>query len=214
MEINNYEELVLVVEAVSESIQSISNYLKDNPEKSVKFKFPRRYFKTVHFYQSKFSWIGNYQLSKNIAYHYQFIDVLRWVGNSTDLYGPVKNVLYKHAIVVSGSIAEAFITAVAKKLNYVEAKFPGRVKRLNREVIIPNKLLTDLLWLWDLRNEIHLHLIEDNEDERYKVSAVKKSFKIIESLENQLTEYFQQIDFEEYLDLQAQLMETNPDLLP
>ena len=213
MEIKNDEELALAVEAVSDYLQSISNYLKDNPEKSAKFKFPRKYLNTVHNYQSKFSWIRNFYLSKNIAYHYQFIDVLRWIGNSTDLYGPVKNVLYKHAIVISGSIAEAFVTATAKKLEYVESKFPGRIKRLNRDGIISNKLLADLNWLWDLRNGIHLHLIEETEHESYKVSSVKKSFKIVKSLETELTDHFEQLDFEEYLELQLELMEINPDSL-
>lgn len=105
------------------------------------------------------------------------------------------------------------MTATAKKLDYVESKFPGRIKRLNRDEIISNKLLSDLQWLWDLRNGIHLHLIEETEHESYKVGSVKKSFKIVKSLEAQLTDHFEQLDSEEYLELQLQLMETSPDSL-
>lgn len=189
-DISNESDLKAAVEAVGTGLQLISNYLEENPLQEGKVRFPRGFLGTAFSHSKKYSWIENDTLKRNLSYQYIFYDVLRWVNKRTDIAATAKEMIYKHAIVVVSSVAEGLLAAAVKQLGYKEGRFPTRLKRLLSEEIITQKLYEELTWMWDLRQSVHVHIVDDLEWRKYKASDANRSSTAVQDLEKSLREYF------------------------
>jgi hypothetical protein len=193
--ITNDAELVDVLDTVNVSLQSIHNYLKNNPGKKAKIRFPRGYLGSIYSHSSKFSWLEDPVLSKNIAYQHVFVDTLRWMANHTDLFSTGRDMLLKNALVSYGSIFEALLYGAIKQLDFIEGKVPTRLNRLEKEGVINESLRKELDWLWNLRQSIHIKSVDVVERQKYSAAEVNRSFKALERFKSALSAYFAKVDF-------------------
>ncbi len=189
-EITNEAELKSAVEAVGNGLQLISNYLADNPDAVGKVRFPRGFLGTAYSHSKKFGWIENDILKRNMSYQYIFYDVLRWVSNRTDIGATAREMLYKHAIVVVASVAEGLVDAAAKQLEFVERKFPKQLNRLLKEKVISQKIHDEVVWMWGVRQRVHVHIVDDLEWSKYKVTDARRASKAVAELERTLDIHF------------------------
>ena len=189
-DIDSDEDLKAAVDAVGAGLQEISHYLSSNPTAQGRVRFPRGFLGTVGQHSKKYSWIEKEVLKRNLSYQYIFYDVLRWVSNRTDVSGTASEMIYKHAIVVISSIAEGLLAAAANQLDYVEGKFPKRLKHLLTDEIITQKLHDELTWMWDARQAVHVHIVNDLEWEKYKVTDARRASKAVKELEEALNLHF------------------------
>lgn len=189
-DINSEEDLKAAVDAVGAGLQEISHYLSANPAAQGRVRFPRGFLGTVGKHSKKYGWIEKEVLKRNLSYQYIFYDVLRWVSNRTDVSGTASEMIYKHAIVVISSIAEGLLAAAATQLGYVERKYPTRLKHLLDDEIITSKLRDELTWMWSARQAVHVHIVDDLEWEKYKVTDARRASKAVKELEEALDLHF------------------------
>lgn len=190
-EIANEAELESAVEAVGNGLQLISNYLAANPEAVGKVRFPRGFLGTAYSHSKKFNWVENDVLKRNMSYQYIFYDVLRWVSNRTDIGATAREMLYKHSIVVVASVAEGLADAAAKQLEFVERKFPKQLTRLLNEKVISQKVHDEVVWMWGIRQRVHVHIVDDLEWSKYKVTDARRASKAVAELEKALDIHFE-----------------------
>ncbi len=191
VDIRNEADLVESISLVNENLQAITDYLSENQSSSQRIRFPRGYLGTTAAHSKKFPWIINPILLKNLSYQYIFLDVLRWISNRTDLMLVARHMLYKHAIVIVASISESVLASASKQLGHHERRPLSMTKKFYKEEIINKKLYEDLGWLWNIRNRIHLHLVDEIEFEKYNVDDVRKALATAEKLEEKLIKYFE-----------------------
>ena len=193
--VTNDKELALAIDTVDVALQNIHDYLREHPDKKAKIRFPRGYLGTVYSHTSKYSWLENDILSKNIAYQHIFVDTLRWLANHTDLFSSGRDMVLKNVLVTNGAIFEALLYGCIKQLNFVEGKVPTRLNRLLREGVISQSLLDELKWLWDLRQSIHVQTVEELERERYSATEANRSTRALENFKSALKAHFVKVDF-------------------
>jgi hypothetical protein len=193
-QILNEAELQSAVEAVGNGLQLINDYLAANPKAVGKVRFPRGFLGTAYGHSKKFDWIDNDVLKRNMSYQYIFYDVLRWVSNRTDITATAREMLYKHSIVVVASVAEGLVDAAAKQLEFVERKFPKQLNRLLKENIISLKVYEEVVWMWEVRQSVHVHIVDDLEWSKYKVTDARRASKAVAELEKTLDIHFEFLD--------------------
>jgi hypothetical protein len=189
--IENDRQLADAVRIAGEKLQEIQDYLSANPIASAKVRFPRGFLGTVGAYSARYPWMVDRTLRRNLAYHYVFGDVLRWIHNRTDVWGLAKEMLIKHAVVVMGAIAESLLAASVRQLGFPEAKYPTRLKRLRSERVIDDKAFDELEWLWSARNAIHIYEVPNVEIEKYDVADARRAYAAVKILEDGLTLHFE-----------------------
>ena len=101
----------------------------------------------------------------------------------------------KNILVANASIFEALLYGSIKQLNYVEGKVPTRLNRLLKEGVITNSLFTELKWLWDLRQNIHVQTVDVLERERYSATDANRSTRALENFKSALNSHFVKLDF-------------------
>ena len=190
--VTNEIELASAIDKVSGLLQKITDYTTSNANAKSKQNiiFPKRFVKTRKSYSLQFEWMLDDTLKRNISYEYIFADILRWLSDHTNLYGPARQMLYKHTIVIFAAILESLLTGFFKQVDFVERKTIPQVNKLLAKKIINKKLHAEISWLWDLRQRVHLFLLETLELESYKITDVKRALLIINTLEKCLTSYF------------------------
>ena len=189
-EIADETELQAAVDAVGSGLQLINDYLAVNPKAVGKVRFPRGFLGTAYSHSKKFDWIENDVLKRNMSYQYIFYDVLRWVSNRTDITATAREMLYKHSIVVVSSVAEGLIDAAAKQLEFVERRFPKQLNRLLKEKVITQKEHDEIVWMWEVRQSVHVHIVDDLEWKKYSVTDARRASKAVAELERTLDIHF------------------------
>lgn len=189
------KELSRAVDIVDVAIQNIHDYLRENPEKKAKIRFPRGYLGSVYSQTSKYSWLEDITLSRNIAYQHIFVDTLRWLANHTDLFSSGRDMVLKNILVTNGAIFEALLYGSIKQLKFIEGKVPTRLNKLLKEGVINQSLFEELKWLWDLRQSIHVQTVDGLERERYSAAEANRSTKVLEQFKKALRLHFTRLDF-------------------
>jgi hypothetical protein len=161
MTIHNDDELREAVDKASMLIQQIQEYVGRDFTKPAKVRFPRGYLRTASESRRRVSFLTDPTLRSNIAYTIQLADVQHWILNRTDLSGMAKEMVIKLQLFLLGTIIES----VTK--NYLRGRCGGhfcrRTQFLLDNGIINASLKTDIDWLWELRNNMHLFQLDDIE---------------------------------------------------
>jgi hypothetical protein len=188
--IKSREDLSYVVDVIDGALQSVNDYLKANPRSRGRIRFPQGQLGTLTQHLDKFNWIESEVLASNLANQYVFLDLLQWVLNRTDLMGSARTMLFKNIVVVCGSIVEALLDSAATKVGIEADKFMNRNRKLKQKRVIDTDLLDALGWLWRLRGKIHLHILEDYEQQVYKADDAKLALRITNDVVITLRVYF------------------------
>lgn len=161
MPINNDNELALAVIKAGNLLQEIQNYAKRDFTKSAKVRFPRGYLRTAAQARTRLVFLDNTHLKCNISYTMLLSDVQHWMLVRTDLSGTAKEMVIKLQFFLLGSIVESMTKSFLK--GKCGGSYSKRLKYLEEQGIISEQLRVDLDWLWDIRNKMHLFLLDDNE---------------------------------------------------
>lgn len=187
--INNDAELKEIVARVSSDLQAIQNYLGQDNHADAKITFPKGFIRTAAHFRSRFVFLGDETLKRNVAYTLILSDVYRWLLNRTDISRTAKEMIIKEGICLVGSICESVTKdvlngAVGKKRGYKD-----RTQYLLDNDIIDAELKEELDWVWDSRNNEHLFLVEIREHEHYKLADYNRAIKTLRNLRDKLDEY-------------------------
>lgn len=168
MEIKNEKELAAASAKASELLQAINDYcvaqkktIADVPNSKV--RFPRGFIRTASYQRSRFPFLDCYALKSNIAYTLMLSDTILWLAVRTDITGMAKDMLYKLFLFLVGAVIESTTKEHLKGIC-------GKHYKLRTEYLVNNQIITDALkseldWLWDTRNKMHLFQLEGREYE-------------------------------------------------
>lgn len=135
-----------------------------------KIRFPRGFINKASWYRVNFP-CQSAQIGDNVAYTLQFLDVLRWLLNRTDLGITAKEMVIKYGIVSVVSVMEGMVhdALSASGVKNPPKKLRSAVKRLETQGMISHSLSVSLQNARKKREKIHLHLYEISGPERYAV---------------------------------------------
>ena len=159
-------------------------------------RFPRGYIRRLSEFEERLPFIRDSILKKNIAYAFQYTDLLRWLSNWFDIGLSILSIHNKTGILIFASIAEAmlvgFISANNQSLRCSENEtFKKMIECLHRESVLPKGFVSNLHWLRKERNNIHLKGIslheKSTEYERYSFGEYNRARNIVRELNNILT---------------------------
>lgn len=161
MTIANDDELREALDEASRLIQQIQDYVGRDFSKPAKVRFPRGYLRTAEESRRRVNFLPDTTLRSNIAYTIQLADVQHWILNRTDLSGIAKEMVIKLQMFLLGTIVESVTKNHLRGL--CGGNFAKRTQYLLDNEIIDSTLKTDIDWLWDIRNNMHLFQLGDIE---------------------------------------------------
>lgn len=161
MPIQSDEELTAAVQRAGALLQEIQDYAQRDFSKAAKVRFPRGYLRTAAQARSRLGFLQDSNLKSNISYTMMLADVQHWLLARTDISGTAKEMIIKLQLFLLGSIVES-ITKV-----YLRGRCGGNYNRrldfLVEHGLITTGLRTELVWLWELRNRMHLFQLDNSE---------------------------------------------------
>lgn len=187
--ITNDGKLKEIVTRVSADLQAIQDCLGQEDHADAKVAFPRGFIRTAAHFRSRFAFIGDETLKRNIAYTLILSDVYRWLLNRTDISGTAKEMIIKEGICLVGSLCESVTKDVLKGIVGKKKGYKERTQYLLDNRIIDAGLKKELDWVWDTRNNEHLFLVEIREHEHYKLADYNRAIKALRNLRDKLDEY-------------------------
>lgn len=170
---------------LNRNLQDISDYLgpeSSEMEKYLLVNFPSGYISKAEKYREKLRIVKNQNTASNIAYSLMMVDLYRWLLNRTDLKGTVREMIIKNSLHLVGSVCETLTVISAGKCK----NFKVRIQKLLNMELITQHLSVELLWLWEIRNGIHLFELDEKEFGSYDYNDFTRSTKIIETLIQEL----------------------------
>jgi hypothetical protein len=161
MTISSDAELEDAVAKVNALIKGIHDYAGRRFDNRWKIKFPRGYVRTAIEQRARLPFLKDGPFKDNIAYTLILGDTTHWLLVRTDVSGTIKEQLIKLHMFLLGSLVES-ITKVYLK-GRCGKNFKGRTQFLAENSIVSSAAKDDLDWLWDMRNNMHLFLVQDSE---------------------------------------------------
>lgn len=161
MAIENDEELARAVEDAGALVQQIQEYVGRDFSKSAKLRFPRGYIRTASEARRRLEFMPRSHLKANISYTMMLSDIQHWLLVRTDIGGTAKEMIIKLQIFLLGSIIESVTKTYLH--GTCGGNFKRRTEHLEQNGVISTALRTDIDWLWDIRNRMHLFQLENTE---------------------------------------------------
>lgn len=161
MPITNDEELAQAVIDAGLLLQEIQNYAGRDFTKSAKVRFPRGYLRKASEARARLGFLESSHFKSNVSYTMLLSDVQHWLLVRTDLSGTAKEMIIKLQFFLLGSIVESLTKVFLK--GKCGGGFSKRTEYLCEHGVITEQLRIDLDWLWEIRNKMHLFLLDDTE---------------------------------------------------
>jgi hypothetical protein len=187
--IANDAQLATAIAEVSGQLQDISDYLKAHPKATGQVRFPRGVLRTAAYFRSRFPFIADNNLLRNLSYAFMLYDVFNWILTRTDLAGTARDMVLKNAIVLIGSIAESLARGGTAGIIGAKHNYKERTRRMVEAKIIAEELKDELDWLWDMRSGIHIYLMEDSEYDHYRIEHFDRAQRAARDLRDALDTY-------------------------
>lgn len=180
--IRNDEELRAVVREIGDKLQDVTSYLGDRNCPDGCIRFPTGYLRHAEPLRNSYSFIRDHTLQRNISYCLLGTDVVRWLLNRTTLMGLARGMVIKQGLTMIASVLES-VTKDYLLDGYGGAKgYPTRLERLVTHGVIDEALKTELRWVWDQRQGIHLYLCTDLELDQYTVADYNRAVRAMQGL--------------------------------
>lgn len=107
MEPATLTQLNALVTHIGADLQRLEDRLKQNGDQRCKVRFPRGFPRKTQNFRSRYSFIRDSHLKRNVAYSLILSDFYRWVLNRTDVWGTPREMIIKEAICLIGAVAES-----------------------------------------------------------------------------------------------------------
>jgi hypothetical protein len=187
MAIQSDEELARKVAEAGALLQEIQDYVGRDFSKSAKIRFPRGHIRTAAEARSRIPFVKDTKLKGNISYTMLLSDVQHWLLIRTDLSGTAKEMIIKLQMFLLGSIIESLTKVYLK--GKCGGNFCKRTAYLKDHGVISEELQTDIDWLWNMRNNMHLFLLDNSEWQSadYTVANHNRAVKAFKGLLEKLS---------------------------
>jgi len=184
--IHNDNELRAAAEQAGVLLQQMQDYLHaadlhhvERPD--AKVRFPRGFIRPANLQRRRLPFVENPALKDNLAYTLILSDTILWLRLRTDLWGIPKEMLTKLYVFTIGTIVES----ITKE--YLEGicgkNFKKRNEFLVDQQVVTPELASDLDWLWDTRNRMHLFQLDAPEYENdYNKTCHRRCVETFRSL--------------------------------
>lgn len=174
MAITSDQELQDAVYRASVMLQEIHDYCGRGREEVGKVQFPRGLIRTATYFRNILPDYMSVRRKSSCAYGFMFLDVLWWINRRTDLSGVAKEMVIKSGIITLGTILEDVLRIPGQGILAPEsnAGVKLRVDRSHERKWISEIERDALKGLWDNRNNVHLHLLDANEFDKYRAEDV------------------------------------------
>jgi hypothetical protein len=181
MAVDTDADLADAVQKAGLLLQDIQSYVKRDFTKKARIRFPRGYIRTASVARSRLAFMSSSHLKDNIAYTMMLADVQHWLIARTDLSGTAMEMVIKLQLFLYASIVESITQ------DHLHGKRGGYCKRLQimeDNHVISSDLRLDLEWLWELRNRMHLFLLDDTEwsSSEYTTINLKRGVNTFDNL--------------------------------
>lgn len=188
----------------------VTNYVLENEDK---IKFPTGYVRTVNQFTKEYKLndlILEDTTKKNIAYALQLSDYYNFMVNRFNIWGSVETMFYKQMFLNIISVIEALIVECSNRINnacidcdksskcanvinkHSRGNMKDSVKRLNEMGImgLSSEEMDRLIELYDLRNNIHIRLNEQNEfmDDVFNLYLYNESITFLRKIDSVIYE--------------------------
>lgn len=182
MPIHNDQDLAAAVERAGALLQSIQDCVGRDFSRQAKVRFPRGYIRKAEEARRRLAFLKDRKLQSNIAYTMQLADVQHWLMMRTDLSGMAKEMVIKLQIFLLGTIVESVTKAYLR--GQCGGNFARRAAYLHEHGIVSEALRDDIVWLWDIRNHMHLFQLEEIEwlANTYTVASHNKAVRTFRKL--------------------------------
>ena len=187
MVIQSDEELALKVIEAGALMQEIQDYVGRDFSRPAKVRFPRGYIRTAAEARGRIHFVKDAKLKSNISYTMILSDVQHWLLVRTDLSGTAKEMIIKLQMFLLGSIIESLTKVYLK--GKCGKNFCQRTAYLKEHGIISEQLQIDIDWLWEMRNKMHLFLVDKSEWQcsDYTIANHNRAVKAFRSLIEKLS---------------------------
>jgi hypothetical protein len=184
MKITNDSELATAIQEADVMIQAIHDYAARDFKKPCKLRFPRGYVRTAESARQRLAFLPAGPLKDNIAYTLILADTINWLLVRTDVYGTIREQLIKLVLFLFGALVESITKVYLKGKCGRNRNYKYRTAYLVEQNIIGQELKGDLDWLWDMRNNMHLFLVDDSEysSPHYTTANHNRAFKAFRGL--------------------------------
>ena len=195
MPITNDNELRTAVGRISKDLQDVQNYLGDRNHPDAKIRFPWGYLRRAAGFREEIAFINDPALKRNLAYAHITSDIYRWLINRTTIVGTAREMILKEGICLVGAIVESLTKAVGIELGVCgkQTSYEERCARLRVEGIVSPELAGELLWLWRIRRNEHLFLVDGIEYQAYELRHYNRAIIALRSLKHQCSDYFENL---------------------
>lgn len=191
MRIKSDEQLKEIIAKINEDIQEVCKYIgPDDPDKydgkEYLIKIPRGYIRKVEDHEKELAILNDLALKKNISYNILLTDFYCLILNRTDIFFTLREMIIKNGIIIYSSIMESLLRVEPFKNIKPKQSFPKRIERIKNIGLIDDELKEELLWLWNVRGNIHLYLLEKPEFTKYSDKDYNKAANVVMKLLNHI----------------------------
>ncbi|WP_156818748.1 hypothetical protein [Sphingomonas sp. Mn802worker] len=168
--IKDRAELITKVKSANSLIQEITDYLGKNGDSRGfgRLRFPRGFIRTAIEHRSKLTFVEDVNLKANLSYALMTHDVLRWMVFNTDISGQAREMLIKEAVCILGNICDSISIFPSEYGLGKGSSFAKRMDKLKQLDVIKEADHSNLNWLWDKRNQEHIHRNDFREWSHYE----------------------------------------------
>lgn len=201
----------------------IENVSLENYEK---ISFPTGYIRKASYFEQSYNLYGLFEDKdkvKNIAYALQTTDLFNYFLNRIDIKFSVGKIFVKYAIINAFSIIEGILYSTVKPLHnfcfdkndnccknnmncdyylkkHTKYPFQKLVEEYNEKELLhfDNKTKKLILEIKDLRDNIHIYDVEENEfiDSTYDIKNYNKIMKLIKNIKENLYQNIMSFEFQ------------------
>ena len=182
MPITSEAELLAAAAEAGHLLQQIQDYVGKEATPFAQVRFPRGYLRTAEQIREQLEFLPRSAFKSNVSYALMVCEVQSWLIARTDLFGTAREMVIKLRISLLGTIAES-LTKVSLK-GQCGGNYKRRTQFLVEQKIIGSDLQSELDWLWDMRNLMHLFQVEEHEwlSEKYTVKNQHRAAAALEAL--------------------------------
>ena len=177
-----------LVRKISDDMQNLESLLQAEGIESVNIRFPRGVIRTADHFRNRLSFVNDYVLKTNIAYHLMLTDVYRWILNRFDISLTAQEMLIKEGISLIGNIIEAILKHISEHLgaSSPDIGFSKTCTILVEHNIISKEQKKNLEWVWGMRCKEHIFTLPNAEYRKYTLEHYNKVIQVWRDLEKSL----------------------------
>lgn len=182
--IKDTAELARKAQEAGQLLQEVTDYLLKHPqhEKVGRVRFPRGFLRTASTHRTKFPWVEDQTLRRNLSYALMTHDALRWVVFHTDIAGQARDMLIKEGVCILAAVCEGVTIFAGERNLGRQSSFAKRINRLVEIDVIEEEIGDELNWLWSLRANEHLYDVKGHEWDLYSHDDWTRSVTVYKKL--------------------------------